>query len=84
MINILDIKSSILTPGSIIADLYDISHQGYTHLIGRTSITPYREEMKKDVNNIILFLDSDNNITGGQIGKYNWNNGLHIVEFVEN
>ncbi len=83
MINITDIKASVLTDNGLFADVYDIT--GDTpHLLGKTYIKPYREEIKKDVNGITLFVDADYNIFSGQISKYNWHQGLHLVEFIEN
>jgi len=82
MVNIEEIRTSVFTPGGQFADLYNVAGT-IPHLICRTYIKPYREGMKKDVNNITLFLDADNNIFSGQICKYNWNKGLHIVEFIE-
>jgi len=78
----MDVRTDVLTTQGVFADLYDATGN-IPHLICRTYIKPYREEMKKDVNNVTLFLDADNNIFSGQICKYNWNKGLHIVEFVE-
>jgi len=78
----MDVRTDVLTTQGVFTDLYDATGN-IPHLICRTYIKPYREEMKKDVNNVTLFLDADNNIFSGQICKYNWNKGLHIVEFVE-
>ena len=82
MINIMDVRTDCVTTQGVFADLYNVVG-AIPYLIGRTYIRPYRDEMKKDVNNITLFLDADNNIFSGQICKYNWNKGLHIVEFIE-
>ena len=51
MTNLKDIKSNVFIPGSIIADLYDVSGN-IPHLIGKTSIKPYRAEMQKDINEV--------------------------------
>ena len=83
MINITDIRASVLTDNGLFADVYDISIN-IPRKICRTYIKPYREEMKKDVNGITLFVDADYNIFSGQISKYNWHQGLHLVEFIEN
>jgi hypothetical protein len=83
MINITDIKTNILTDTGLFAECYDIS-SNIPCLLGKTYIKPYREEMKKDVNNVILFLDAEHNITGGQIGKYNYDKGIHVIMFTGN
>ena len=73
--HISEIKSTIFEKGSVITELYKNGYQ-----VGKTSIKPFKEEMKQS-NNIILFLDNENNIIGGQIGKYTYEKGLHVIMF---
>ena len=79
MTNILDVRKSILEKDTIIVDIYDVSNK-IPHLIGKTSIKPFKKEMEK-ANNVSLFLDQNYNITGGQIGLYDAENGLHVMMF---
>lgn len=75
MINLLTVRKSILEKGSVIVDIYKNSHFQF-----KTSIFPFMPDMK-NANNIILFVDNENNITGGQIGKYDIKNGLRTILF---
>lgn len=81
MTNIFDVKTNVFDPKGVIAELYDAS-KNIPHLIGKTFIKPFHTEMKKDVNNIILFLNEENNIIGGHVGKYNNKKGIYCVSFV--
>ena len=81
MTNIFDVKTNVFDPEGTIAELYDSSND-IPHLIGKAFIKPFHDEMKKDVNNIILFLNEENNIIGGHVGKYNYKKGIHCVSFV--
>ncbi len=60
---------------------YDDSN-GIQHSIINQYIYPYRKELK-GANNAVLFVDSDENITGGQCGRYDYENGSHVVFFTE-
>lgn len=75
MINLTDVKSSIFTPGSIIAEVYKNSH-----FLFKTMITPFKSEMV-NANNVILFVDDNFNITSGQIGTYNRSTGINTITF---
>lgn len=75
MINLKNIKSNVFTKGAVIAEIYQNSR-----LIFKTMITPFKTEMQQ-ANNIILFVDNDYNITGGQIGLYDYDNGLRVKMF---
>ena len=77
--NISEVTQDIFTKGSVIASLHDTSGK-IPHLIGKTMIKPFKTEMK-NANNIELFLDANNNITGGQIGLYTEEKGIHIIMF---
>lgn len=73
--NLTDIEQSIFDKDSTIAEIYNNSH-----LLFKTMIKPFKPEMKK-ANNIILFVDNDYNITGGQIGLYDFDKGLRVELF---
>lgn len=75
MVNLLDIRLSIFNPQSVIADVYKGSHK-----VCKTTIKPFRKEMER-ANNIIVFIDDNYNITGGQIGLYDLDNGLRVEMF---
>jgi hypothetical protein len=70
-----DINKTIFDHGSVIAEIYKNSH-----LLFKTMIKPFKEEMKT-ANNIILFVDNEYNITGGQIGVYTREKGLNTILF---
>ena len=74
--SIYDVRKSILEPGTIVVTLY----RNARFLIGKTSIIPFREDMK-DSNGVTLFLDYNDNITGGQISKYDSDNGIQCIVF---
>jgi hypothetical protein len=76
--NLLNITCHVLDfiEGSQVAEIYQNSHFKF-----KTLIKPFHNEMLNNVNNIILFVDNDYNITGGQIGKYDIENGLRVVMF---
>lgn len=75
MKNLLEARQSILEKGSVIAEIYKNSHFDF-----KTSIKPFTPNMEK-ANNIILFVDNNYNITGGQIGLYDADKGLRIELF---
>lgn len=60
---------------------YDDS-KGMQHSIINQYIYPYRKELE-GANNAVIFIDSDENITGGQAGRYDQENGSHVVFFTE-
>lgn len=60
---------------------YDDS-KGIQHSIINQYVYPYRKELQI-ANNTFIFIDSDENITGGQVGHYDEENGLHTVFFTE-
>ena len=72
---ITDIKTDFLDRSGVIAELYINSHS-----IGKCFIKPFRDSMK-NANNIILFLSDKHDITGGQIGLYDHENGLRVEMF---
>lgn len=80
MKNIFEVKTDVFYPNSEIAQLYYTDSKGIPHQNEKCFIIPFITEIKH-ANNIILFLDNDNNITGGQIGKYDIENGLHCFLF---
>ena len=55
---------------------------GLQHSIINQYIYPYRKELK-GANNAVLFVDTENNIIGGQRGRYDYENGSHVVFFTE-
>lgn len=75
MKNIFEVKSDVFTKGAEICTMY----QG-RFSIGKNFIIPFLPEMKK-ANNINIFLDENYNITGGHIGRYTYDDGLHIIMF---
>lgn len=48
----------------------------------KTMIDRFHPEMLEHVNNIELFCDKDYNILSSQIGKYDIDNGLRIVDVI--
>jgi len=72
---LIDIRKTIFDHGSVIAEIYKNGH-----LMFKTMIKPFKTEMK-DANNIILFVDNNYNVTGGQIGIYTREKGLNTIMF---
>lgn len=56
--------------------------RGQQHSVLNQYIYPYRKELM-GAQNVVLFLDANKNITGGQIGLYNSEHGLHVEFFTE-
>lgn len=52
------------------------------HQILDQYIVPYRKELV-GANNAVLFIDNEGTITGGQAGRYDPEEGLHVVFFRE-
>jgi hypothetical protein len=71
----MEIKTNILDRGSVSANIF----KG-RHFFCRVRIKPFKAEMVNS-NNIVLFVDSDLRITGGQIGKYDLEEGLRVILF---
>lgn len=80
MLKLLDIKSNVFEMGSKTAEIYKYNSHNIPFLQGKISIIPFKKEME-NANNIILFIDNNDNITGGQIGSYNIENGLQCILF---
>ena len=75
--NLLDVRTSVLSQQkSISANVYKNSH-----LLFRTRIVPFMQQMEANVNNVELFVNDNFDIIGGQIGKYDNINGLHVIQF---
>jgi len=72
-----EIIRSVFDKGFVIAEIYK---SGEGHFLFKTMIEPFMEEMK-NANNIILFVDEENNVTGGQIGLYSSLEGLKTILF---
>ncbi len=77
---ITDIRTDILDRSGVIAELYINNSIGIPHSIGKCFIKPFKDTMK-NANNIILFLNDKHDITGGQIGLYDHENGLRVEMF---
>jgi hypothetical protein len=77
---ITDIKTDMLDHSGVIAELFTNNSVGIPFSIGKCFIKPFRDSMK-NANNIILFLNDKNDITGSQIGLYDIENGLRVEMF---
>lgn len=80
MINLLSVKSSVFEKESVIVEVYKTCSKGIPHKFTKTMIKPFMPAMKK-ANNIILFVNNDLDITGGQIGLYTYEEGLQVLTF---
>ncbi|NLE05245.1 MAG: hypothetical protein GX638_10675 [Crenarchaeota archaeon] len=78
--NIFDVKTDVFTPNSEVATLYYLDKKGIPHQLGKIFIHPFIPAMIH-ANNINVILDENNNIVSGQIGKYDYENGLHVICF---
>lgn len=74
------VLSDIFTVGSVGADIYTIDQSGKPHKQFRTTIYPFKTEMKK-ANNVILICDCNYNIRHGQISTFDPDNGMQTILF---
>lgn len=71
--NISEVRTTWNDINAVIAELY----LNARFPVGKLFIRPYIPEMIK-ANNVHIFIDSAGNITGGQIGIYDPENGLRV------
>lgn len=74
------VRSDIFTVGSVGADIYTIDRSGIPHKQFRTMIYPFKTEMEKSIN-VILICDCDYNIRHGQISTFDPDNGMQTILF---
>ena len=59
-----------------------VDSKGIQHSMLNQYLYPYRKELQ-GANNAVIFIDSAENIIGGQAGRYDEEKGLHVVFFTE-
>ena len=82
MTNLIKVVTNYKT-SKIFCDIYKHDSKGIPHKEFRNIIKPFLNEINNS-NNVILFIDQNDNINSGQISKYTHEKGIHVIMFYYN